>query len=187
MRTNQEPAVIHTVEYVRYRLEKHEIPTRTSQESMLPVNAVISDDMKYCPMCGRNLTLDKFSKNKYTRLGVYAYCKECDKKNYERMAPEKNKREAMLRGIRKSQIIKKMGNKCAVCGAENLPVAAYTFHHTNPEEKEIDVSKGGYTSKQSLMEIENKCILVCFNCHMTLHYGDKTAEDYLLEENKGEK
>jgi AraC-like DNA-binding protein len=168
-----------TRNHILYRLEQHGIPTRTYPDSRLPFGAVISEETKWCPRCQKNVPIEMFGKNSDRPRGLYNYCKDCDKKyrieNAEQIAARIKKR----RGVGKSKIIMEKGNKCAVCGAENLPTASYTFHHINPDEKEYAAGYCSYANKKVLKEIREKCILVCFNCHMVLHHGDKTAKDYL--------
>ena len=60
--------------------------------------------------------------------------------------------------------------KCELCG-ENHP-ATIQFHHTNPKEKELEISiaiHNGWSINKVLEEI-NKCQILCANCHFKLHY-----------------
>lgn len=63
------------------------------------------------------------------------------------------------------------GGKCAVCSySKNL--AALSFHHLDPDEKEIAFSKFKASSilkKEHIKELD-KCILLCENCHQEEHY-----------------
>ena len=61
--------------------------------------------------------------------------------------------------------------ECKICG-ENHP-ATIQFHHKNPEEKEIEISKTinqGWSKERIMTEI-NKCEILCANCHFKLHYN----------------
>lgn len=60
---------------------------------------------------------------------------------------------------------------CAECG-ENNPVCL-DFHHTNPTEKEINISQmvnHGWSKNKMLKEID-KCVVLCSNCHRKKHAG----------------
>ncbi len=60
--------------------------------------------------------------------------------------------------------------ECELCG-ENHPATIH-FHHTNPKEKEIEISKTinqGWSKERIMTEI-NKCQVLCANCHFKLHY-----------------
>lgn len=80
----------------------------------------------------------------------------------------------------KRKIILYMGNKCAHCGAENLPMSCYTAHHVDPNTKVFSVMAHltDTTDKtwQRLVQEMKKCDLLCIHCHKIHHYGDERAE-----------
>ncbi len=53
---------------------------------------LFSKGFKFCTKCKKIKTLSYFSKNKSCFDGYRHYCKECDKKHYERYDPEKRKK-----------------------------------------------------------------------------------------------
>lgn len=59
---------------------------------------------------------------------------------------------------------------CLHC-AEKRP-QTLQFHHLNPDEKEDSIAKmvWRYRSWQDIVEESNKCIILCANCHLMLHY-----------------
>lgn len=62
--------------------------------------------------------------------------------------------------------------KCSVCGEDRY--WCLDFHHTNPSEKEYNISslvRDG--SRQKIEEELKKCIVLCANCHRDIHYKDK--------------
>lgn len=64
-----------------------------------------------------------------------------------------------------------LGGCCANCGySKNL--AVLSFHHKNPEEKKfgLDARNLWGKSKSELIEEANKCLLLCSNCHLEIHY-----------------
>lgn len=71
---------------------------------------------------------------------------------------------------RKLELIKIMGNKCALCGY-NKAITALEFHHINPEEKSYWLSSGNCKTIEEDLNEAKKCILVCANCHREIHEG----------------
>lgn len=79
-----------------------------------------------------------------------------------------------LRGLkRKIELIEQKGGCCEKCGY-NKNVAAFDFHHKDPEQKDyqLDMRKLSNTSMIKLMEEVAKCELLCANCHRELHSPD---------------
>ncbi len=85
------------------------------------------------------------------------YCKQCTSdQTVERMRRFKQ------------ECVTYKGGKCSRCGY-NRCIDALEFHHTNPKEKDIQLSAGkGYRFEKAIPELE-KCILVCANCHREIH------------------
>lgn len=71
---------------------------------------------------------------------------------------------------RKNEFIKEikntMGGKCCNCGNDNIKHLC--FHHINKDDKERVIGK--FKSKKPMLEEASKCILLCHNCHLELHY-----------------
>lgn len=60
-------------------------------------------------------------------------------------------------------------NGCAICGYDKCD-RALQFHHTNPEDKKMEVAQRILHRKNSVIVDElNKCILLCANCHAEIH------------------
>lgn len=68
----------------------------------------------------------------------------------------------------KRQAIEYCGGKCQHCGGV-FPPAVYDFHHVNPQEKEVAISKIMSHSWDSIKHELDKCILLCSNCHRIEH------------------
>lgn len=73
---------------------------------------------------------------------------------------------------RKERLVVMMGGVCKICGfSGNL--AAYDFHHPNENYKLLDISRGlrfdNSRFESEVVEEAKKCILLCANCHRTLH------------------
>jgi hypothetical protein len=79
------------------------------------------------------------------------------------------------RGLkRKLEFIEMKGGKCKLCGY-NKCIASLTFHHIDPSTKEflLDMrSLSNRTYNKCLVELD-KCELLCFNCHMELHFNEE--------------
>lgn len=63
----------------------------------------------------------------------------------------------------------KSTKECTLCGEKHI--ACLDFHHTNPEEKEIDPSQmisNGWSKERMIKELD-KCIILCANCHRKMH------------------
>jgi predicted HNH restriction endonuclease len=94
-----------------------------------------------------------------------------DKKEYDRDYNLRNKEKRQGQRTEYKRIIKEnltliFKNKCSLCeGVFNSGV--FDFHHTNPKEKETQVSKA--TSYKQILEEVKKCIMLCANCHRTIH------------------
>jgi hypothetical protein len=76
------------------------------------------------------------------------------------------------RSLNKQNIVNLFGGNCCICGY-NKCLAALSFHHKDPKQKDFDISKKAFTNKitfSCIRELE-KCILICANCHFETHAG----------------
>jgi hypothetical protein len=72
----------------------------------------------------------------------------------------------------KLKAIEFLGGRCNSCG-QVFDIWVYDFHHLNPEDKLCDPGSLMHLSWKSVQEEVKKCILLCANCHRTVHYkGD---------------
>jgi predicted HNH restriction endonuclease len=69
---------------------------------------------------------------------------------------------------RKKQAIEYKGGKCELCGYSKCQ-DAFDFHHTDPEQKEFNLSAGKFTSFNKFKSELDKCMLLCANCHREIH------------------
>jgi len=113
-----------------------------------------------CQVCSRKLI------NRQTK-----YCSnKCKNKNTNNKF--QNYQAQKERGLkRKLKLLSMNGNKCFHCGYSK-DYAALTFHHLNPEEKEnqLDMRKLSNSTWDWCLSEASKCQVLCFNCHMELHY-----------------
>jgi predicted metal-binding protein len=69
----------------------------------------------------------------------------------------------------KAKMIEYKGGKCQICGYNECH-GSLTFHHIDPNEKEISI--GSMVRKWEKIKPElDKCLLVCSNCHDEIHQG----------------
>ena len=112
---------------------------------------------KYCPRCKQIKDKSLF----YNRRNqdTSSYCKICmDKYSQERWLQ------------RKKEAIEYLGGKCVCCGYDKY-YGALSFHHPNPEEKEIEWTKMRLITWKNVLKELDKCVLVCSNCHAEIHGG----------------
>lgn len=70
----------------------------------------------------------------------------------------------------KLKSIEYLGGKCNECGYNNNK-NAMVFHHKDPSEKNDEIS-GLFNYKWERIRNElDKCVLLCVNCHRTLHHN----------------
>ncbi len=92
-------------------------------------------------------------------------------------------RTSNSRKNKKIKAVEYMGGKCIVCNYDKC-IAALSFHHIEPHEKEFGFSSN-MTKPFEILRIElNKCIIVCSNCHSEIHAGLIDIEPYVSLQNK---
>lgn len=100
---------------------------------------------------------------------------------YSKASNQKHKHKTLQRR-RQAKIIAvgRFGNKCAHCSNTFSP-AAFDFHHIDPHTKTNELGNLFKGSLEKMMAELNKCIMLCANCHRTLHWNEKlkteSAED----------
>lgn len=70
----------------------------------------------------------------------------------------------------KARAIEYKGGKCIQCGYAKCP-AALQFHHTDPTQKDFQISGHVKTWEKIRVELD-KTILICSNCHFELHHEE---------------
>jgi len=133
---------------------------------------------KRCAHCKLDLPLESFNKNVKKKDGLQYTCRDCGKlstkKHYDANRDryyEKNKRNVKLKQDYVLDIKKK--SCCTECGEDRHQ--RLTFHHINSDEKENEVghaAKLGW-SIQRIQEEIDKCVVMCYNCHMHLHADER--------------
>ena len=100
----------------------------------------------------------------YEKYGKSHY--EKNKEEYIRRAAESKKKTRELWTCYKSAL------SCTKCG-EDHP-AALDFHHVvrHPDNRKVHRLLGNGSFKKALKEAQEKCIVLCANCHRKHHYEE---------------
>lgn len=78
---------------------------------------------------------------------------------------------------KKQTLVEYKGGKCERCGLKTHIMDLYDFHHIDPSKKEFGLGGGGKNlSIEKCKEEVDKCMLVCKNCHYTIHYELKVQK-----------
>jgi hypothetical protein len=117
-----------------------------------------NDDSRLCCRC-HNIKPRQDFYNRRGKTGNSVYCKSCSN-------------EQALSRQRKFKLdcIEYKGGRCINCGY-NRCAAALEFHHINPAEKDVEISRMKCTkfSERTKKELD-KCNLLCRNCHAEEHF-----------------
>jgi transposase len=90
----------------------------------------------------------------------YYRCKRC---RAERVSNWRRKLKEML--------VEEAGGRCCICGY-NRYLGALQFHHIDPDNKVLTISRNGVTqSIRALRREARKCALLCSNCHAEVEGG----------------
>lgn len=138
---------------------------------------------KICSKCRNHLPLESFRLAHKPTGRRAAYCYECqravsrqhyaDNTAHHKSKVIKNNKRNYAKNI---EIYKeyKQTLKCNRCPEDHI--AVLDFHHTDPKDKDYQVSAmlGTWKWASVLKEIE-KCEVLCSNCHRKLHYELRNA------------
>ena len=64
--------------------------------------------------------------------------------------------------------------KCENCGY-NKNYSALCFHHLRDKQFPLDIRNCSNRNWESLLEESLKCVVLCHNCHMEIHYPQHTS------------
>lgn len=132
---------------------------------------------KICSKCKCSKPTTEFSKKKTTKDGLYQICKACHKE-YNKRHYVDNALAYKERALKRKKDIKEWWSDyksklvCSSCGEDRH--WCLDFHHTNPAEKDSEVSSMLHrASMRAIMEEIEKCVVLCRNCHSDLHYRER--------------
>ena len=83
----------------------------------------------------------------------------------------RNTNQRVLRVAKKKILVDELGGVCEICGY-NKNLAAFTFHHKNRKEKEMNLSRMSGRCLNRQRKEASVCRLLCANCHAELHHPD---------------
>jgi hypothetical protein len=118
---------------------------------------MVENTMKHCSRCQENKKNEEFSKDASSPTGLTYYCRLCNKNSC-----------AQHRREFKEKCIDYLGGICWSCSGE-FPVSVFDFHHLDPAQKDVEVSKLTFRPWEVVMEELDKCALLCSNCHRQAH------------------
>lgn len=113
-------------------------------------------------------------------MATYFLCRSCGKEGEEHFYKTAkyqckacwNKRTAQSGKDQVKDLKDEFGRKCSICGY-NKCMDALQFHHVDPTKKEFSLGMKRGRNIETLREELKKCILVCSNCHVEIHYDMK--------------
>jgi transposase-like protein len=99
----------------------------------------------------------------------YYRCKRC---RAERVSERRRQVKALL--------VAEAGGRCVICGYDRH-IGSLQFHHLDPHQKRLSVSRDGVTLSLTAARAEAaKCVLLCANCHAEVEGGVATVPDRVL-------
>lgn len=115
-------------------------------------------DRKICNVCHIEYPIENFNKNSTGRY-YRPSCRDC----FNRMT--KDRQNAI-----KQKSVDYKGGKCSICGYSKC-LTALEFHHLDPKEKDINISKINSIDLSKYISELDKCVLLCSNCHREIHFN----------------
>ena len=112
------------------------------------------------------------------RAGLKArgLCQTCGKVPSETRCDSCKKRASelgmRLTNERKHRLVAMLGGQCVDCGLVSEYDCLYQFHHTDPSQKNFNISKILTYKWETIVEEVKKCTLLCANCHFIREFKD---------------
>jgi len=100
--------------------------------------------------------------------------KKYQKEHHEELA--KRSKEYRDKNMREFISTYKMGKCCEICGYKEYP-EILQFHHKNKSKKSFTISTSRFMKPELLRTEIEKCVLICPNCHMWLHYSSHNNKE----------
>lgn len=121
-----------------------------------------SRNKRQCTKCSEEKSIDEFYKRGDGSNLEMSVCIECFKQGTSESRRKRGK-------PRKLELIRLYGGKCNHCNGEFHP-EVFDFHHIDPSTKSFSIGGSGLLKPFDLvLEEAAKCIMLCSNCHRTLH------------------
>ena len=131
-----------------------------------------------CKKCSAKFSSTVRIEGKKHRLGNRLFCLSCSPFNNHNTkdltkTPASRRRPGAYKYVKeyrarvKQKCLAYKGGSCQRCGYNRSP-RALTFHHLDPSKKDFGVAAAHRPWSVVKQELD-KCILLCFNCHMEEH------------------
>ena len=121
---------------------------------------------KFCQYCKTTKPISEFYQRR-GKVGGSSYCKPCT--NSERLVRIRRFKE---------KCVEYKGGECEICGY-NKYIGALEFHHKDPSEKDLQISKvRGGTFNEKIKKELDKCQILCSNCHREIHFIENEKKTY---------
>ena len=129
---------------------------------------------KCCSKCKDVKPISEFGKDKNKKDGLDYWCKVCRRARFTKsykQSPEKAKAAGSKRYTEKYRVLceYKTSRGCCKCG--ETYANCLEFHHTDPAQKEFEVSESMNRNIDHIMTEIEKCVILCSNCHRKVHGG----------------
>lgn len=111
-------------------------------------------EKRYCKVCNNEL-------NKDSKITCSRTCSNKNRTGITYDALQVSSKAKRIK-ILKNQLLEERGEKCQLCDYNNINILQ--VHHI------IERHLGGKDNKENLL-------LICPNCHYTIHYGDSRKDD----------
>ena len=129
-------------------------------------------------MCKWNSSFTQTGKPEYRSM-----CNECFKRylseNRKKTRKSINERRKINAQKTKINCIEYLGGKCTICKETDIDIL--TFHHIDTSDKKFDIGtflNNGYSFSNKDLKIElDKCVIMCFNCHMKTHANERSKNN----------
>lgn len=134
---------------------------------------------KECTKCEKSKDIEEFGWKNKQKGYRHARCKECSREISNDLYQTSKTRKKSIKQNSKDQ---KIANRelvqrykefvgCQRCKEHKFKkYYLLDFHHKDPNEKEIEVSKLLARGRGILKKEIRKCIVLCANCHREVHY-----------------
>jgi transposase-like protein len=147
---------------VRYWMRRYELRTKNK---LGPRHGQLTRDAKVSGLAVLTLSCLHHGETEFVIEGRgYYRCKRC-------------RADAVARRRRRVKhiLVAEAGGCCCVCGYDRY-VGALEFHHLDPSQKRLEISRNGVALALDTLRAEaRKCVLVCRNCHAEIEGGIVTV------------
>lgn len=144
---------------------------------------------RICGNCHKRYPLKMFHRCVKNPLGRHYVCRTCSASAHHKRyivhsdtmkirARTAYYKKAHIKQNLRAKFIHLAGGKCVQCGVRaftELPAVCFDFHHKIKHDKSFTISRKIYLDnvidEEILRKEIDKCVLLCANCHRTIHYG----------------